>query len=147
MILAGLEPAILDRGRECFVLLRAIFQRSSLEVLSHAYPREKNPCKEFTLQGEWFRISSFHAAWGRGKSVESRLLMTQWPNGYGVALEVLTDLTSSAIWRLESSMDRLLYRQMELQDKGNHSPAEVKSNETRSSGAAMTIDFIVRMCD
>ena len=123
------------------MLLRAIFQRSSLEVLSHAYPREKNSCKEFTLQGAWFRISSFHAAWGRGKSVESRLLMTQWPNGYGVAVEVLTDLASSAIRRLESSMDRLLYRQTESQDMGNHSPAEVKS------GAAMSIDFIVRMCD
>ena len=73
--------------------------------------------------------------------------MTQWPNGYGFALEVLTDFASSKIWRLESSMDRLLYRQMESQDQGNHSPAEVKSNETRRSGAAMTIDFIVRMCD
>ena len=84
---------------------------------------------------------------GKGKSVESRVLMTQWPNGYGVALEVLTDLASIAIWRLESSMDRLLYRQTESQDRGNHSQAEVKSNETRSSGAAMTIDFIVRLCD
>jgi len=80
MILAGLEPAILDRGRECFVLLRAIFQRSSLEVLSHAYPREKNSFKEVTLQGAWFRISlAMLRGEGEGKSAESRLLMTQWP--------------------------------------------------------------------